>query len=150
MTNQELFDECVGHVLRQGKPGVDTDVDYLSCNYKSPQGTCCAVGGPLVRRGLYESAMEGNPLSADILAGSGRFLEHGRKLLREALLTWGVVDEQISLLRAIQVAHDTAAKLSKYKSQDFVTSFKFHAHGVSIQHELNALIFDTFSAGEPA
>ena len=150
MTNQELFDECVGHVLRQGRPGADHPSGYLGCMYKTPQGNCCTVGGPLVKRGLYREEMEFNSVSEVLFETAD--LTMGENLLRDALTAWGVKPNQIPLLKDIQRSHDAAAKMTGHDTDDviFIAAFKDKAHRVAIAHELNALVFDTFNAGEPA
>jgi len=151
MTNQELFDECVGHVLRQGKPAISSGSPF--CYYQTAQGNCCAVGGPLVKRGLYREEMEFNVITSGLFTKSDLCLDEGEILLRDALTAWGVKPDQIPLLKQIQVAHDEAAKSEP--GQDvaddvFITVFKGKAHLVSIAFELNTLVFDTFNQGEPA
>ena len=58
-TDQEIFDACVGHVLRQGEPAVLRGGNGSACRYLTDDGCSCAIGGPLVAAGLYSPEIEG-------------------------------------------------------------------------------------------
>jgi hypothetical protein len=99
MTDQEVFDKVVTHLIAQGVPSQsvveDAEVDVPVCLYRGPEGAKCAVGC-LIPDDIYHSDMEG-----------------------KVVYTLGVHDERISvllglgstsrlkLLERLQGAHDS-------------------------------------------
>jgi hypothetical protein len=54
MTNQEIFDKVVNHLLTQGKPAMEDG----RCKYRAAGGLRCAVGC-LIPDGVYRPSFEG-------------------------------------------------------------------------------------------
>lgn len=55
MNNQQAFNIMVQHLIKQGKPAYDPKT--MSCFYRGPEGTMCAVG-PLIPDDVYRPDME--------------------------------------------------------------------------------------------
>jgi len=130
---QELFDECVGHVLKQGRAAVVESFDdsgavvTSSCVYLSPDGLSCAMGGPIVKRGLYEPWMEMKTIEHEALSK-----------VRWAL---GITDgTMLALARKLQSAHDEAQSEGERFGCNFLDSFRVKAENVAARFGLSAAI----------
>lgn len=124
MTDQELFDECVTHVIRQGEQAAE----YARCVYLTDGGLSCAVGGPLVARGLYSVLLEG----ASICSLRNGGTTAADRVLELALDAWGVCPGQYLMLQSLQRAHD----ITGYEG-GFVAAFCFLAKGIAAELKLN-------------
>ena len=118
LTDQQIFDECISHVIKQGVQATGTS----GCEYLTRNGLSCALGGPIVNRGLYNIEIEGDTPST---------IRDTPNALDNILAEWGVVPDQYKLLRRIQKAHDNAA------SDFFLNSFKVNAREVAKEFKLN-------------
>lgn len=139
LTDQQIFDQCVSHVLKQGIPSVNGDG---RCFY-SYRGRHCAIGGPLAKIGAPLSKMEGCTVS-DLSAGA--FQSRVKvDLFREWLAKWGADSSQFDLLDAIQDSHD---KASNYKAgncvhdPDFLTEFRARSWRVAVKFSLDPAVLD--------
>lgn len=122
LTRQQLFDECAQHVLQQGKPAMK----HRTCVYLDDAGCSCAVGGPLVKRGLYSEHFEGRTVE-NVLNGVTLPEDMGRALLLGmALAEMGVQEEDLLMLHRIQQAHDNCAARDAYQADAarFIYTFK--------------------------
>lgn len=134
MTNQEVFDECVSHVMRQGKPAFSKARDgRIACDYLSKDGRSCAIGGPLVARCLYAKEMEGTTVRALLRRKAKATL--GGAALAAALDAWGVSAGQYRLLDRIQAAHDDGVT-----GADFIPQFKHAVSRIARFYRLNAYL----------
>jgi len=89
MTPQEIFDTVAKHLFTQGKQSTD----YVSCFYRGPEGTKCAVG-VLIPDATYDEDMEGCSIA-------GLF----DPLDEFSLPAW--MAEHVNLLQRLQNVHDT-------------------------------------------
>lgn len=121
MTDQEIFEECVLHVLKQGAPSVKGE----ECRYLSDGNLSCAIGGPLVARGLHRPSIEG-------CIPSMEKHDDADGHLARALSAWGVESDQYPLLRAIQKTHDDNAS-----SMHFLHDFHASAMNVANFYDLD-------------
>lgn len=131
MTNQEIFDECYKHVVKQGSPGYD----YVNraCVYDK-DGVQCAIGGPLKARGLLKC-----DYMTEMVPTTPEEFSHrlgGKPSITQALAEWGVKPEQTRVAHDIQVAHDNAARLSQHDSCAFIPYFKENMQEVATKHRL--------------
>ena len=105
MTNQEIFDKVVEHLIRQGQKSVGilkadwTECVYrsdkvLKCVYRSDKGLKCAVGC-LIADHAYTPSLEGRPVEEPSVI--------------DALTKSINIDVQsaIKLLADLQLAHDS-------------------------------------------
>ena len=127
MTDQEIFDEVVTHVIKQGEQAFE----YQSCVYLTEDGLSCAVGGPLVARGLYTPYIVGATMYQ--LRNGDRTT--AARALEAALDAWGVLPGQYLLLQDLQQAHDGA-------QEPFITEFRSKARRIATLHSLNTLVLD--------
>jgi hypothetical protein len=141
-TNQELFDLCIGHVLKQGEPASAGN----SCFYQTPSGRGCAIGGPMAAEGHYNSVIEG--LGIETLMDRLREsrtpyayapLTDKHVTLIELLTAFGVDEDQFPLLSSIQSCHDQSAHLDTDPAR-FITYFKERAHQTANRFGLNKSI----------
>jgi len=86
MSEQELFDEIVANLLKQGKPSIS---DKGQCYYRGPEGLKCAVGW-VISDNEYDENMEFKSVT-DLLEG-GQL---------PCSLT-----PHVKLLSRLQIAHD--------------------------------------------
>lgn len=85
-TAQEVFDEVIEHLFKQGKQAIDA---LGTCQYRAPDGSKCAVGA-LIPDDKYTASLEG------ALADDVKIIE----ILPEEYR------EHRALLRALQCFHD--------------------------------------------
>lgn len=146
LTNQQIFDQCCAHVLKQGEPSINRGG---GCEYLGESGLSCALGGPIVATGGYDKRIEGQVLSPRLfVTKDGSELGTAQSLLRVALTAWGVGARNIALLRQIQDCHDEVAKAtSKYDGlsyvvdkKAFVRAFKRRASAVAGQFKLESSV----------
>lgn len=131
MNDQELFDEVVTHVLKQGEQAAEEG----SCVYLTANGLSCAVGGPLVARNLY---------TPDIYGATVRGLRAGRQAdcyvaFEAALDAWGVCSSQWLLLQKLQQAHD---KAGHNNLPPFIEDFRIRATNIAAEHKLNTKVLE--------
>lgn len=136
MTDQELFDECVSHVIMQGKPAYW----HSTCQYLTLDGLSCAVGGPIVKRKLYRSIIEStvvyNLTPEGLYAQAAPASWNSKyKVLKEILGQWGVQEDQYQLLTNIQQAHDRNA--SEF---DFMSRFKSSCRETASYYKLDDVL----------
>ena len=87
MTNQELFDTVVNHLVAQGRPAMDNSSG--DCFYRDGLGRKCAIGC-LIPDDKYHTGMEGRAvISCPDVAGAA-----------------GLALDQLDLARALQTVHD--------------------------------------------
>jgi hypothetical protein len=92
MTPQEIFDTVAKHLFTQGKQSTD----YVSCLYRGPEGTKCAVG-ILIPDAAYDADMEGCSVA-------GLFDPDACQLDEFSPPAW--MAEHVSLLQRLQNVHD--------------------------------------------
>lgn len=92
MTPQEIFDTVARHLFAQGKQSRDS----VSCLYRGPDGTKCAVG-VLIPDATYDEDMEGWPIA-------GLFDPDACQLDEFSLPAW--MGEHVNLLQRLQNVHD--------------------------------------------
>lgn len=63
LTNQEVFDKVVKHLLTQKARAVVGDPDNQSCRYRTAEGLKCAVGC-LIPDDMYSIGMENNSIGS--------------------------------------------------------------------------------------
>jgi hypothetical protein len=93
MTPQEIFDTVAKHLFTQGKQSTD----YVSCLYRGPEGTKCAVG-ILIPDAAYDADMERCSVA-------GLFDPDACQLDEFSLPAW--MAEHVNLLQRLQDVHDT-------------------------------------------
>jgi len=111
MTEQEIFNHVLDHIVEQGQPARDSEE---SCMYLTASGLKCAVGC-LIKPQYYNPIFEGETVSVAFV------ISPEKCELLAALKLSGVDAENKSvnnLLSKIQTAHDT----SSY--HNFVEEFK--------------------------
>lgn len=94
LTNQQIFDKVLAHLLKQGKRAVlasGGSSNHEVCAYRAPDGRKCAAGC-LIADEFYNANFEGR--SADY------------RQVWEALIASGVPATSIGLVQALQRAHD--------------------------------------------
>ena len=97
LTAQEIFDQVVNHLRKQGCKSRRLNPDWISgsdCLYRGPNGTKCAAGC-LIRDEEYHPSMEG--MSIGWIIG---FTQNSPFSLRERL------GAHISLITSLQIIHD--------------------------------------------
>jgi hypothetical protein len=152
MTNQELFNECVGHVIAQRLPAFEPGGPVGSCCYLSSSGLSCAVGGPLLRRGLYHPEIESAFVAPWLYYLT---MNEAETALAQALRAWGVDPTLLDLLAEIQSSHDDAARdshnlLKTVEASDraeqhvrlFQREFKARARAVALNNQLDDSIVE--------
>jgi len=114
VTAQEVFDQSVGGVIRQGRQSVEGNG---MCRYRDPQGGACAYG-QCIPDSLYTPDMEGNTITA---------LADGGFEIPESLVP------HLCLLTELQLAHD-----SELEPPDsiWLDTFKVRAWHVANRHNL--------------
>lgn len=129
LTEQEIFNACVSHILNQKEPALSSDGN---CKYKTDDGLSCVVGGPIVKAGLYNPEIEDVSISVlrfDIEENKNKGLgpkfglEPKQKILLNVLTHWGVKQNQLLLLAKLQHAHDNCAKGSALYEKPFLSEF---------------------------
>lgn len=115
-TPAQLYDFVVERITEQGRPSVDCLA--RACVYRGANGAKCAVGH-IIADEHYSPDLEGTAF----LRGDGY-----RPLLRAVTQSLGFEElpqEHVRLLRAMQVAHDTAADDEEdIAAQRFVNRFR--------------------------
>ena len=109
MTPQEIFDTVARHLFAQGKQSRDP----VSCLYRGPDGTKCAVG-VLIPDATYDEDMEGCSIVG---------------LLREfSLPAW--MGEHVNLLQHLQSVHDVDSRWADDKRMRWELSLVATAYGL--------------------
>ena len=102
MTNQDIFDKVLAH-LRQQKFASVAHIDKrLTCAYRGPFNTSCAVGCLLTE---YDAVIEGKGVEALLIFPPADFGEDLKTLLK-CLRNSGITTDHLKLLKALQNAHD--------------------------------------------
>jgi hypothetical protein len=114
MNKQEIFDTVAKHLFKQGKRAWR---DTKGCEYRSEDGSMCAVGC-LIPDDLYHPSMEGYPVQD--IAESVEFLG----------------SENLELLAELQLTHDM---VFHWKSE---LTMKAELASVAKKHEINPSILD--------
>lgn len=126
-TRQELFDAAFQHIMAQGKPAFDAEVD--NCYYYDDvTGLRCAIGGVLPLE--TAKALGGEAINAGDLP---RYADQYGAVLPE----W--FDDELnegSFLDTLQSAHDRAARVTDY-DEDFLKKYKENMRDVAEAFELN-------------
>lgn len=112
MTAQEIFDKMYLHVVRQGRPSIDSSG---KCRYRGPDGLMCAAGILLTDK--QATQREGTTWGS---SGYG---------------PWPHI-EHVLLIALLQRAHDDAAYHFMYDDTTFLDGFKGRAAVVAEQHDL--------------
>lgn len=96
LTNQEIFDKSVGHLLKQGiKSEVYTKGQVVLCAYRSTDGLKCAIGA-LIDDAHYTPQFEGESV----------FNPEVRAALDKSGVTYVFEGQTADLLAALQDMHD--------------------------------------------
>jgi hypothetical protein len=102
VTAQEVFDQSVGGVIRQGRQSVDmTGEASVRCLYRDSQGGACALG-QCIPDSMYDKGMEDNDAQGVVDGG----------YMPESL------ERHLPLLLELQNAHDTN------RSNEWLDNFK--------------------------
>lgn len=120
MTDQEIFDTVVSHLLQQGKPA--SDGDY--CVYRTTDGLKCAIG-VLIPDDEYIPTMEGCPLSDDIPDSE--------------INKWVASNypNQFELLVALQTLHDKGPNVrGNSNPKDWDNYIRENAYIIATEHHL--------------
>lgn len=97
MTNQEIFDTVVDHLIKQGKPAMQGSGKDRQCAYRGEEGTKCAVGC-LIKDEFY------NPLFEGDWAGAPEVV---KALAKSEVVPIGGADDTVNLLCDLQSVHDS-------------------------------------------
>lgn len=127
-TNQELFDQSVSGLLRQGKPAIDAEG---GCKYLAKDGCKCAVG-QLIPPECYTSKAEGVAV---------RTAETTRPVLKTMLACSRIGEDSYELLRSLQTIHDSVKPIfwkGRFKqiAENFNLSWKFEDWELGEKREL--------------
>jgi len=132
LTLQQIFDEVCSHVIAQGEPAIH----HGTCQYLTDQGTSCAIGGPLVKRGLYKPQME-ETRYYHLNAQGGYVLDTG--LLPDALREWGITDgDATKLVSMLQSNHDKAS--DQVRHSEFLHEFRMLATVTAQEFNLSTAV----------
>jgi len=118
MTDQEIFDKVVRHVIEQGKKSRN-ETRGGTCRYLSDDGSKCAAGC-LIKDGMYQPEMD----RWTMLAG---------ELQRTYPDAVEYNSSQSKMVRALQIAHDQAVEkddTGNISSEVFVSNFKTIASAI--------------------
>lgn len=110
MNDQEIFNTVVNHLRQQGKRSVRVNGGIITCLYRGPNNTKCAVG----------CLISDEDYSADI-EGKGIHVLVSRELLPENL-KWMGDPQALVLLRNLQAVHDEVS------IENWESNFEFYAH----------------------
>ena len=104
MTNQEIYDDVLAHLRKQGKAAVNTGGD---CQYRGASGTSCAVGC-LIPDELYDPLIEGLSVVPLVKATMPEDRKHQAQALRPVLarIKNHIGAKHLPLLCELQDAHD--------------------------------------------
>src|SRR5690554_5370121 len=117
MTNQEIFDQTIRHLIAQGRPALGPS----DCAYRSVDGLKCAAGY-WIKDEHYDPELEDKTLSNPVVYG--------------ALLDSGFPEESLPLLHTLQVLHDSSP------NWDSAFSFKDVASLIARKFRLSPSILD--------
>ena len=138
LTNQAIFDECATHVLKQGTQALKKGGN--KCTYLNSKGQSCALGGPLVKRGLLSKRFEALDLTANSLIHNtvrGDDVRIAELDLAMALNIWGMSEKQLPLVGDIQSAHDADAAEGTY-----IDGFKERMKAIAKFYKLSTAVLD--------
>ena len=94
ITNQELYDRVCMHLMKQGRPAVESRGDAKVCRYRTKDGLKCAIGC-LITDEYYRPSLEGRTLfSMDVEKSV------------EKSLGIELTEDQYAFLKDVQNAHD--------------------------------------------
>jgi hypothetical protein len=108
MTEQDIFDQALAGIRKQGRPSMDGGG---FCLYRGPGGTKCAVGH-LLTDAEYERYMEGRSPTTLRLDGSYAVPMPAR------------LEPHRKFLVALQEAHDHAARYHVVRDATFLAAFE--------------------------
>lgn len=127
---QKLFDTGVAGIIAQGGPALATD--KLSCRYRGPNNTKCALGHSISDKD-YERDMERR--SPRFFAGQGSWTPAVK--IAKAI---GCEDEgDVDFARNFQVVHDRVAMENR---DNFMPTFLEHARDFAKANGLNTEVLD--------
>ena len=116
VTAQEVFDQAVGGVIRQGRQsGEEDEAGFFRCLYRGPLGGACAIG-QCIPDSMYQRHMEAH--SADEMNNKG--------WVPKSLQT------HMALLRELQDAHDSESG-HEMVANLWVELFKARAKKVAVE-----------------
>jgi hypothetical protein len=118
MTNQEIFDKVVHHLLTQGKPALEGG----SCRYRTADGLKCAIGC-LITDDAYDASLEGR----------GIVFTNVLNALTQSGIP--VTEDNGGLLIRLQSLHDyTDSEMWGYKLQKIARNYKLQYNPPAINN----------------
>ena len=125
-TDQEIFDQGLNHILKQGKPSIKND----KCKYRDGEGSSCIIGC-MIPDDLYDKKFEGKSVLAlfnqpDFMKALER-ARIGESHTRGKLALWS----NTCLLTEMQKCHDRASD-----KDDFIAEFKTQMSDLAISFGL--------------